>query len=201
MFANDELHFVKQSQNGDLEAFNRLVVQYQSQAFGVAFSISRDRAAAEDVVQESFISAYKNIKKFRGGNFKTWLLRIVTNASIDHLRSSKRRPAESLEESMSSNPSFDIPSRAESPEDRVVRGELRTEIFKGLETLHYDQRTAVSLVDIQGMDYEEAADVMDVSLGTLKSRLSRGRFRLRDYLLKRPELLPSEFRLSSEAPK
>ena len=103
-------------------------------------------------------------------------------------------PETSLDASMSEG--FDVPSREESPEEHAMRGELRLEIQRGLGSLPEDQRLAVTLVDLQGLSYEEAADTVGVSLGTLKSRLSRGRFRLRDYLLKRPELLPEEFRLS-----
>ena len=190
----DDQVLVKGSQEGDLEAFNRLVERYQGQVFGLAFSILGNRTSAEDVTQESFISAYRNIRKFRGGNLRAWLLRIVSNASIDVMRSSKRRPETSLDASMSEG--FDVPSREESPEEHAMRGELRLEIQRGLGSLPEDQRLAVTLVDLQGLSYEEAADTVGVSLGTLKSRLSRGRFRLRDYLLKRPELLPEEFRLS-----
>lgn len=190
----DDQALVEASQEGDLEAFNRLVERFQGQVFGLAFSILGNRASAEDVTQESFVSAYRNIRKFRGGSLRAWLFRIVSNASIDVMRSSKRRPEVSLDASLSEG--FDVPSREESPEEHAVRGELRLEIQRGLESLPEDQRLAVTLVDLQGLSYEETAETVRVSLGTLKSRLSRGRSRLRDYLLQRRELLPDEFRLS-----
>ena len=191
----DDQALVKRSQEGELDAFNRLVERYQGRVFGLAYSMLGNRAAAEDATQESFTSAYRNIRGFRGGSLRAWLLRIASNACIDVIRSSKRRQETSLE-AATQDTGFDVPSTEESPEDYAMRNELRQEIQLGLESLPEDQRLAVTLVDIQGLDYEEAAGAMGTSLGTLKSRLSRGRFRLRDYLLQRQELLPHEFRLA-----
>ncbi len=190
-----EQNLVKRSQEGDLQAFNQLVELYQTQLYGLAYNILRNTASAEDITQESFISAFKSIGKFRGGSFKAWLFRIVTNTSIDYLRSSKRHPSESLDESIAEL-GFDVASKEESPEEHAMRRELRSEIERGLHVLPYDQRMAATLVDIQGLSYEEAAEALGISSGTLKSRLSRGRFRLRDFLLQKPELLQAEFRLS-----
>ncbi len=191
----DDQRLVKRSQEGDLDAFNRLVERYQGQVYGLAFHMLGNRASAEDVTQDSLTSAYRNIRRFRGGNLRAWLLRIARNACLDAMRSSKRRPELSLDASML-DPGFDVPSREESPEEYAMRRELRSEIQRALASLPEDQRLAVTLVDLQGLSYEEAAEAARASLGTLKSRISRGRFRLRDYLLQRRELLPDEFRLS-----
>ncbi|MBI4220793.1 MAG: sigma-70 family RNA polymerase sigma factor [Chloroflexi bacterium] len=193
----EEQELVRRSQGGDLPAFNRLVEAYQDQVFAVAMRMVRERAAASDLTQDTFISAFRNIRAYRGGSFRGWLFRIVTNATYDHLRRQKRRPAESIEANIVTYETR-LVSRRESPEAAAEREELGTEINAGLETLPEDQRIAVVLVDVEGFSYEEAAESMSCSLGTVKSRVARGRAKLRDYLLARSELLPSRFRLQSE---
>ncbi len=197
----DEASLILSAQRGDADAFNTLVLAHQSQVYNVAYRIMGDEAAASDATQEAFVSAYRSIKGFRGGSFKSWLLRTVTNACYDALRYNKRRPATSLEELGADKDGegwgdYDefIPSPAESPADAAERGELRHAIASAALTLPVDQRIAFVLSDIQGMNYEEIADVMQTSLGTVKSRLSRARAKLRDYLLDQTELLPDEFR-------
>ena len=185
----DEQSLVARSQQGDLDAFNGLVEAYQAQAYNLALRILGDPASAEDATQDAFFSAYRNIRSFRGGNFRAWLLRIVANACYDQLRAAKRRPTVPLD------PLVLAPSREEQPEDYALRQELGEEIRKGLQALPADQRLAIVLADIQGLDYEEIAQVTRASLGTVKSRIARGRARLRDYLMARRELLPSAFRL------
>lgn len=196
----DELRLITRAQGGDLPAFNRLVEIYQDQVFAVALRMSRNRAVAEDLAQDAFISAFRNIGSYRGGSFKAWLVRIVTNATYDYFRSSKRRKADSLEANIVTFETR-LVSPAESPESAAERVELAGQISEGLNSLPEDQKLAVVLVDIQGFSYEEAAQTMRVSLGTVKSRVARGRGKLRDYLQARPELLPSRFRLDTEGEK
>lgn len=188
----DEQALVTRSQQGDLDAFNGLVLAYQGQAYNVALRMLGDSPSAEDATQDAFISAYRNIASFRGGNFRAWLLRIVSNACLDQLRASKRHRTEPLDPLV-----LDPPGHEELPEDYTLRQELGGEIRKGLDILPPDQRLAIVLVDMQGLDYEEAAQVTQSNLGTVKSRIARGRARLRDYLRARPELLPASFRLDS----
>lgn len=188
----EELALVTRSQQGDLDAFNNLVLAFQGQAYNLALRMLGDSASAEDAAQDAFISAYRNIGGFRGGNFRAWLLRIVSNACLDQLRASKRHRTEPLDPLV-----LDPPGHEELPEDYALRQELGEEIRKGLDTLPPDQRLAVILVDMQGLDYEEAAQVTQSTLGTVKSRLARGRARLRDHLRARPELLPASIRLDS----
>jgi RNA polymerase sigma-70 factor (ECF subfamily) len=192
----DELELIAQSQRGDLQAFNQLVLKYQTTVYNLAYRILGDGDAAADATQDAFVSAYKAIARFRGGSFKAWLLRIVTNASYDQLRVKQRRPTESLDD-MLVEPDHDITLRddAESPEDFALRQELGLAIQDGLGGLPPDQRVVLILSDIEGMSYEEIADVTRVSLGTVKSRLSRARSKLRDYLLDNGELLPAVYRL------
>ena len=189
----EDAGLVRQSQRGDLAAFNAIVERYQTQVFNLAARMLGNRASAEDVTQETFISAYRAIGRFRGGSLRAWLLRIASNASRDFLRASRRRPEFSLDESLL-NPGFQVPQAGESPEQQVISGELGAEIQRAILSLPEDQRTVLVLVDVQGSSYEEAADVTGASLGTVKSRLSRARARVRDYLLQRRELLPEQFR-------
>jgi RNA polymerase sigma-70 factor (ECF subfamily) len=192
----DELELIAQSQHGDLRAFNQLVVNYQTTVYNLAYRILGDGDAAADATQDAFVSAYKAIARFRGGSFKAWLLRIVTNASYDQLRVKQRRPTESLDD-MLVEPDHDATLRddSESLEDFALRQELGSAIQNGLGGLPPDQRVVLILSDIEGMSYEEIADVTRVSLGTVKSRLSRARSKLRDYLLDNGELLPAVYRL------
>ncbi len=189
----DEEVLVAQSQEGDLQAFNTIVQRYERQVYNLALRMLGDQALAEDATQDAFISAFNHIKGFRGGSLKAWLLKTVANRCRDLLRSAYRRHNISLEGlTLNAEPSF--PSREESPEEYTMRRELGQEIQRGLDTLPADQRLALVLVDIQGLSYEEAAESAGASLGTIKSRLSRGRAHLRDYLRTHGELLPEQFR-------
>lgn len=198
---------IARAREGDLDAFNRLVETYQDSVYGVVLRMVRDRPAAEDVVQEAFISAWRAIKSYRGtsaagaeGNqapsvntFRAWLLRIARNATYDHLRRVTRRAETSIDDDAVSF-SETLPSSEPGPEDWALTEELGRTISEGLGTLPPDQRLAVVLVDIEGHTYEEAAAVMEANIGTVKSRLNRGRAKLRDFLRERPELLPAHLR-------
>ena len=180
------------SKQGDLSAFNLIVERYQSQVYNVSARILGDPTAAEDINQETFISAHRAIGGFRGGSLRAWLLRIATNLCYDNIRASRRRREQSLDQSML-NPGFDVPSSGASPEQRALSSELRAEIQRGILALPPDQRTVLVLIDVQGLSYEEAASAAGVSIGTVKSRLNRARSRVRDYMLRHPELLPGRF--------
>jgi RNA polymerase sigma-70 factor (ECF subfamily) len=198
----DETELIQLAQGGDLDAFNRIVIAHQDLAFNVAYRLLNDPAAAEDATQDAFISAYRNLARFRGGSFKAWLLRIVTNGCYDELRRQKRRPITDLEPQNEESDGFDsavwMVDPGESPEEMALRVELNAAIQRCLEALDEEFRAAIVLVDVQGLDYAEAASALDRPLGTVKSRLARGRGRLQECLQGFEELLPSEFRLESE---
>ena len=191
----DEGELIARSQQGNVAAFNQLVLAYQEMVYNVALRILGDPEAAADATQDALISAFQSIRSFRGGNFKVWLLRIVTNACYDVLRSRKRHPSSSLDEMVEQDESggFEPASSLESPEDYSLRRDLQAEVQRGLQLLPPDQRVAVVLSDVHGLSYEEIAVVTKSSLGTVKSRLSRGRARLRDFLTER-ELIPATVR-------
>ena len=191
----DEQALVAAARRGDTHAFNKLILTYQTLAYNVAYRTLHDPDAAADATQQAFISAFRALPGFRGGSFKAWLLRIVTNACYDQLRRAKRRPASSLDDMLvDPDHSVILTDEGESPEDYALRQDLGRVIQNGLDELPSEQRLAVILYDIQGFSYREIAQATGVSLGTVKSRLSRGRARLRDYLQREQELLPKRHR-------
>ena len=188
-------------QSGQSSCFNCVIETYQTQAYNLARRMLSDWALAKDAVQESFVSAYRAFNRFRGENLTAWVLRIVSNTCRDMLRARKSRPAASLDPLPSTDsdepqgPSaVDLPSDEASPEDRAGQSELRAAIQGCLDGLQEDRRLAVLLVDVHGLSYEEASESMGCSLGTVKSRVSRGRGGMRDCLQNTGELLPSRFR-------
>jgi RNA polymerase sigma-70 factor (ECF subfamily) len=201
----DEKTLVEAAQKGDLTAFNRLVLAYQSMAYNVAYRIMGDLPSAEDATQEAFISAYRGIKRFRGGSFRAWLMRIVTNACYDELRRRKRRPQISFNalapESDSVEPEgLDIlGTDSENPEFETYQGELAEAIQDCINRLPPEFRTVLVLVDVQGYAYQEASSVIERPVGTVKSRLARARERMRNCLQRFRELLPASLRLEDEA--
>jgi RNA polymerase sigma-70 factor (ECF subfamily) len=195
----DESTLIAAAKSGDRETFNQLIVRYQSIAYNVAYRILGDVDAAADATQDAFLSAYRAIPRFRGGSFKAWLLRIVSNACYDQLRSKKRRPTTSLDANLDSDWGEWREDTAERPEAYVERQELGQILQRGLDALPLEQRSVVILSDIQGMHYNEIAETMGVSLGTVKSRLNRGRRKLRDFLRANAELLPARYRLHDKA--
>ena len=199
----DELALVHAALDGDLDAFNRLVLAYQDMAFNLAYRMLSDEDAAEDVTQTAFISAYTHLKDYRGGSFKAWLMRMVTNACYDELRRRQRRPTVPLtpmdddEEEEIESPAW-LADGSASPEEQVSAGELDKAVKHCLEDLPDDFRAVVVMVDVEGLDYQEVAIAIGKPLGTIKSRLARARLKLRDCLQGFWELLPAQFRLSGE---
>jgi len=196
----DEKALIDAACQGDVGYFNQLVLSYQSMVYNFAYRILGDRHAAADATQDAFISAFKAIGKFRGGSFKAWLLRIVTNACYDQLRRKQRQPSTSLDALLvlEPAPTQSLTDPRESPEEYTVRQELSKVIQIGIGNLPPEQRITLVLADVQGFSYQEIAGVTGVSLGTVKSRLSRARNKLRDFLLGQRELLPSRVRLKSD---
>ncbi len=194
----DEAGLIRAAQRGDVASFNQLVLAYQSQVYNVAYRILGEPGAAADATQETFLSAFKHINDYRGGSFKGWLLRTVTNACYDALRYAQRRPTTSLEAGDDADEERSLadvlPAADEDPLHAAERSDLRRFISRAALQLPPDQRITFVLSDIQGLSYEEIAEAMQVSLGTVKSRLSRARAKLRDALLAHEELLPDEFR-------
>jgi RNA polymerase sigma-70 factor, ECF subfamily len=193
---------IARAQAGDVAAFNQLVDLFQRAAFAVALRMVGNRDTAADLTQDAFVAAFRGIGRFRGGAFRVWLLRIVTNQCLDYWRAQGRRPTVSLDAMVAPTEvgSEAFPHDALLADDAwdpalfVERRELQAVIGRGLLMLPTDQRITVVLSDVEGLSYDEIAGITGTNLGTVKSRLARGRARLRDYLRGQPELLPHIYR-------
>lgn len=196
----DEAALVQRAQKGNLDAFNALLLHYQTQVYNLAWHLLHDEAAADDATQEAFISAYKGLAKFRGGSFRAWLLRIVANACYDELRRRKRRPTVSWEDFGDADDEAN-PHLADGgllPEQTLQQQELRALLERTLAKLPEDQRMVIVLVDRMGLAYQEVAELLNTRLGTVKSRLARARAQMQQLLQEERELLPHRYRLNSE---
>ena len=180
----DEAELIHRSQAGDAQAFNLLVERYQHRVYALCSWMLGDADAAADTTQDVFLSAFRNIRRFSRGSFGAWLRRIATNACYDQLRARGRRSHTSLD---AIDRDGDVAPRqftdpGEAPEERTLRAELAREIQRQLQELREDQRLAVILSDIQGYGYDEIVTATGWPLGTVKSRVSRGRKHLREGL-------------------
>ena len=201
----DETALIRSAQRGDLDAFNTLVLAYQDLLFSSALRILGDDELAADATQDAFISAFRGLNAYRGGSFKAWLLRTVTNACYDELRRRKRRPTTPLEPDQADGEEMETPrwlaDPALTPEESAEAVELEHAIQHCLQGLPVEFRTVVVMADLQGLDYAEVAVVLRAPLGTIKSRLARARLRLRECLQGFAELLPASMRLEGELAK
>ena len=176
-----DLVLLEQAREGSLEAFNGLVECYQDHLFALVARMVPDRDQAADAVQEAFFSAFRNLRSFRGGSVRSWLSRIAINAAMDQQRLKKRRPSQPYPEL--EDESWQPPAGPEAdPERTAMEAERSSVLRSALSAITADQRHAIVLFDIEGYDYQEIADLTGVSLGTVKSRIHRGRLALRDRL-------------------
>ena len=182
-----DLILMEQARAGSLDAFNDLVLCYQDMLYALVVRMVPDRDQAADAVQEAFFSAYRKMDGFRGGSVRSWLSRIAVNAAMDAQRLKKRRPADPY-------PEFDDDSwqppagPAADPVTTTLENERHSALNAALAQITGDQRAAIVLFDVEGYDYGEIASMTGVSLGTVKSRIHRGRLALRDLLADRMEL-------------
>lgn len=204
----EEAHRIEAARRGDLVSFNWLVLRYQTRVYNLCYRMLSDPDEAADATQEAFLSAYKAVGRFKGDQFRSWLLRIATNACLDMLRARKRHPSRSLDGGSADagednaqplqlpdlDPSID-------PETQALRVEVAAILQQGLDTLRDEQRLSLVLVDVQGLSYEEVADITGANLGTVKSRINRARSHMRDYLRERGILPSAELSTHSERSK
>lgn len=180
----DEGILVEKAVKGDLDAFNQMVLHYQNLAYSHAYSLLGDRQSAEDATQEAFIKAFQAMSGFRGGSFRSWLLKIVTNAAYDLLRRSYRHPTQSFYSKDENDEKFEssrwLADPASSVQETVEQHELSRNIYKTLDELPEVFRSVLTLIDVNELEYTEAAEVLGVPIGTVKSRLARARMQMKD---------------------
>ena len=171
-----DLGLVKRAKSGDYQAFDLLVLKYQSRLISTAFKFVKDVQIAEDIVQDSFIKAFKALESFReDSSFYTWIYRITVNTSKNFLVSKKRKN-ELLNSDLSEEASYEIePVETYSPEDLLQATQLKKVITETIDQLGEDTRTALTLRELDGLSYEQIADVVNCPVGTVRSRIFRGR--------------------------
>jgi RNA polymerase sigma-70 factor (ECF subfamily) len=180
-----DLAFLEKLQAGDANAFDTLITRYSNDIYSLLYRLTENEEEARDLTQDTFLSAIKSVKNFRGeANLKTWLYRIAINESRNRFRWWKRRKADvtiSLDED--ENPlSEKIHSTSENPEMATLRREREVLLRKALQELPENFKEVVILRDIEGLSYEEIANLLQTNVGTIKSRIARGREELRKKL-------------------
>ena len=182
----EEAALLERASKGDLDAFNQLVIQYQNLAYSHAYALLGDTNSAEDATQDSFIRAFQAMSTFRGGSFRSWLLTIVTNSAYDLMRRTYRHPNEPLFPRTENGEEEESPVWLTDPsasvEETVVQKERSRQIYKVIDELPEDFRNVITLVDINELDYAEAAQALRVPIGTVKSRLARARIQVQKKL-------------------
>jgi len=178
--------WIRLASEGDLEAFNQLVLKYQNQVYNHALSMLNDGWKADEATQDSFLKAFQNIHNFHGTSFSAWLMRIVTNTSYDMLRQTARRPVQPLFPEDEDGEEMDSPSWLADPnafvERSVENSEQEQMIYQALSELKDGFRDVITLIDLQDFDYEEASQALSIPIGTVKSRLARARMQMKEKL-------------------
>ncbi len=177
---------IKKSKSGDVEAFEQLIFDYQKKAYNIALRIMGNQEDAKDMCQEAFIRIFKSIEGFKEqSSFSTWMYRIITNVCLDEIRKRKKNDTISMDstfETQDGEIHFEVVSEDDTPEEAYIRTEKKRLILKTINELNEEYKTAIVLRDIQGFSYEEIANILCCSIGTVKSRINRGRNILKDKL-------------------
>ena len=188
----DERALIERSKRGDIVAFDMLVRAYEKSVYNTAYRLSASYDDASDIAQEAFFRAWNNLKSFRGDSaFSTWLYRIVTNVFLDDRKRKRARPQRSLDEAIAldeSNVARQFEDDAPGPEEIAEGGERRMLLERAIQTLPESQRIVIVLYHSQGLSYEEIAEITNLPMGTVKSKLNRARLALRDRLAPMAEL-------------
>lgn len=176
--------FISKAKQGDMAAFEALIIQHEKIVYNVALRMMNQSEDAKDISQEVFLKAYRNIANFdERSTFSTWIYRITVNTCIDEMRKRKGKQTVSLDNELEGEEGSwkkEIPDSGVTPEESLLRKEEQKEIEMALETISEDYKTVFILRDIRGLSYEEIAEISGLALGTVKSRISRARNRLRE---------------------
>ncbi|MBR6352873.1 MAG: sigma-70 family RNA polymerase sigma factor [Oscillospiraceae bacterium] len=186
MTREQEAQIVRKVLQGDVNAFEDLVLEYEKNVYGITLRMTGNSEDAADMTQEAFIKAFNSLQSFRGDSkFSVWLYRIATNVCLDFLRSRNRKPTVSLsvEDDEGEESQLDIADESQSPELLLERGLTRDAVRRGLDALSPEYRQILLLREIQGLSYEEISQVLSLEVGTVKSRIFRARKRLCAFLI------------------
>jgi RNA polymerase sigma-70 factor (ECF subfamily) len=186
----EEARIIKKAQNGSERAFETLILSCQGKAYSIAYRYLNNQEDAMDALQESFIKAYRSLGTFKGNSsFQTWIYRIVVNTCYDMLRKKKSRiQADSLYKNDGEDEYIiQVPDEGKGPEDLAIEQEEKADILKCLDELPLDQKEIIVLRDVEGFSYEEITLILSITMGTVKSRISRARLRLREIYLETQE--------------
>lgn len=188
---HDERKLIERASGGDPSAFNRLMETHERRMYAVALRMCANREDAQDCLQEAMLRIYRSISSFKSqSSFATWVYRITMNTCLDELRKKKNKQNTSLDSLLDMG--WSPQDETSSPERQTIQEEARQYLHKAIQTLPEDMRSAIVLRDIQGLTYEEIAQALDINVGTIKSRISRGREKLREKLKQKPELFDTD---------
>lgn len=189
--ASEDGLLIRQATKGDAYAFEQLMRRHESRMYAVAVRMCGNREDAQDCVQDAMLRVYRALDRFKGqSSFSTWVYRITMNTCLDELRRRKVRASTSLDTLLESG--WSPSDETDTPERHALRSEQRTALAKAIAELPEDMRSAIVLRELQGLSYEEISEVLTVNVGTIKSRISRGREKLRQLITGQPELFGRE---------
>ena len=184
MTDRQEQNWIDDARRGDQEAFAQLVHLYEKRVYALTLRMCKNPADAEEAAQEAFLAAWQGLAFFRGeSSFSTWLYRLASNACVDLLRREGRRQSAAGPSLNDEEVQLEVPDTAPSPQERAEQAELREQIEAGLQALTPDHRQVLILREMHQLSYDEISQVLDVDVGTVKSRINRGRKQLRNFLL------------------
>ena len=179
-----EQQWVDAARKGDQSAFEQLVRLYEKRVLALTTRMCKNPSDAEEAAQEAFLAAWQGLPFFRGdASFSTWLYRLASNACVDLLRREGRRQSAAGPSLNDEEARVEVPDTAPSPQEQAERAELREQIEAGLRALTPDHRQVLILREIHQLSYDEIAQTLELDVGTVKSRISRGRKQLRNFLL------------------
>lgn len=183
-----ERDLIRRAKQGDMLAFEELILKHEKIVYNLALRMMNHSEDARDISQEVFLKAYRSLSNFdERSAFSTWLYRITHNTCIDEMRKRKGKQSFSLEEELENEEGSmqrQIADEGDTPEESLLRAEQKNEILQALDNLSEEHKAAIVLRDVKGLSYEEIAEILEVTLGTVKSRISRGRNQLKNEILK-----------------
>lgn len=194
---DNEAELVKRAQNGDVAAFEVLIEDYQKRIFSIAYRMIQHQEDAADLTQEVIVKIFKNLDKFKGDSkFSTWVYRIATNTCLDEIKKARRRTVYSLDKEIETEDgsiAAELPDTAPTPEEAAEKNDIKKALYDAIQRLGKEHQTVIVLRDLQGLSYEEIAQILHCSVGTVKSRISRAREKLKKLLSENRELFSDYF--------